>query len=58
MQRAKGAAASQGSWHYNTPAGFAMIKKKKKKKKEMCDTFLFEVFSESNLQVTSKYMEH
>ena len=31
---------------------------KQTEKKLICDTFLFEVFSESNLQVASKYMEH
>ena len=32
--------------------------KKKKKTHKICNTFLFEVFSESNLQVTSKHMKH
>ena len=31
---------------------------KQTEKKLICDTFLFEVFSNSNLQVRSKYMKH
>ena len=33
-------------------------KKKRKKEKEIGDTFLFKIFSKSNIQVTSKFMEH
>ena len=31
---------------------------KQTEKKQICNTFLLGVFSKSNLQVTSKYMEH
>ena len=31
---------------------------KQTEKKSICDTFLFKVFSKSNIQVTSKFMEH
>ena len=34
------------------------LKKRRKKEKEIGDTFLFKIFSKSNIQVTSKFMEH
>ena len=37
---------------------FKEKEKRKRKKEEICDTFLLEVFSNSNLQITSKYTEH
>ena len=32
--------------------------KKELERKKICDAFLFKVFSKSNIQVTSKFMEH
>ena len=49
------------SYYYRLMRLFQYLRRtciNKLKKKLICDTFLFEVFSESNLQVTSKYMEH
>ena len=36
----------------------SILEKSRTTKKSICDTFLFKVFSKSNIQVTSKFMEN